>query len=153
MMRQPRRWRRIAGWFGGAAAALSLASQAIAAQPRSGCWGTCRGNSGPNAGTFQVNGRRVEHFLIAEKCLGYEKYTVAGGLPLIAVFELAIPSMAINRAGNFSFDGTTVRTYTFGKHKVRAKLTGRFTTPSTASVTLTIHFAHCGTKHIIIRSG
>lgn len=54
--------------------------------------------------------------------------------------------MAINQAGNFSFDGTTVRTYTFGKHTVRAKLTGRFTTPSKASVLLTIRLAHCGNQ-------
>lgn len=147
--------RRVGGWSIGFMVGLVFAASGVAATPHAGCWGTCGGDLGPIGGYFVVQSHKIEMFVIEEKCLGTRSVPLPVGPAAIEGDELGpLPNITIDSAGRVSFNGTTHRQTSHDQQRnVNVQLTGRFLTATKASLSLTIHYRACGTRHLTLHEG
>lgn len=116
------------------AVAIQLAG---AATPKSDlCWGTCGGDSGPVHGYFETVGGKVSDFEDEQLCLGKQQEG-QGDVFLIG------KSLRVDSAGAFSFTGRATAYIKGVKTAVPVTLKGNFTTPTSASITLSISSKGC----------
>lgn len=120
-----------------------VATAARAATPVAGCWGTCGGPQGPIDGYFTVSGGKLTGFEDSQACLGKTAY----GTDYLRIAK----SLPVTPAGAFDYAGSAAVSDISSAKVIRSvtvKLTGSFTTPKSAAVTLTI--TSCGTRHLTI---
>jgi hypothetical protein len=143
--------KRVAPGLAAFAVLAALAAPTLAAKPHHGlCWGTdCHASShGPIGGAFAVQHNHVKFFEISERCLG----DYHGSVNFLTVQS----GMAIGRSGGFSHSGKALLSREVSTPSgastpyVTIDLTGRFVTPTKASITLKIDYGSCGTKHVTI---
>jgi hypothetical protein len=131
----------LAAALGGAVSIFAIAAHA--ARPTAGCWGTCGGPQGPVGGYFSVSGGKVTGFEDTQACLGKTTY----GTDYLRIAR----ALNVSSAGAFSYSGSAEISDISSPKVIRSvsvKLSGTFTTPKSATVTLTI--TSCGTKHLTI---
>jgi len=110
------------------------------------CWGTCGGPEGPVGGYFSVSGGTVQEFQDTQSCLG----STPDGFTYYLEIDQALPI----KSDSFSYSGPASVWNGMAKTgtDVVVNLTGKFTTSTTASVTLQVDYGQCGTSHLTIKS-
>ena len=110
------------------------------------CWGTCGGPEGPVGGYFSVAGGKVQDFQDTQACLG--------ATPDGFTYYLEIAKPIPITADTFSYSGPASIWNGMAKTGtvVVVTLTGKFTTPTKASITLNVVFGQCGTTHLTIKA-
>jgi len=144
-------------------AAATPVAEAGTPKPKNGCWGRCGGDQGPVGGYFVVAGGHVTEFGDGDQCLGksngiddvltFSEYMTGG-----TVKQIKLPI----KNDRFSFKGDAWRTATGAASEsggaettyvpTHVELSGKFVSATKALVTLTIHDAACGTKHLTIKA-
>ncbi len=110
------------------------------------CWGTCGGPEGPVGGYFSVTGGKVQDFQDTQACLG----ATGDGFTYYLEIDKPLPITA----DTFSYNGPASIWNGMAKTgtDVMVTLTGKFTTSSSASITLHVVFGQCGTTHLTIKA-
>jgi hypothetical protein len=130
------------------AVAAALAVPSLAAQPRAGdCWGSLCSSNGVSSAGFEAAGNVLYSMVIPESCLG--------GSGKSRNYLEGFPNIKIHASGAFSMPGPKTLTNENAAETMETSTTvtdlhGKFVTPTKATITLTIHYGNCGTKHVTV---
>jgi hypothetical protein len=148
---RPRRRRALLGSAITVVVLVAVALPALAAAPKSGCWGTCGGDEGPVGGFFITANHKVTQFSIELKCLGLEKIPQPVGPAAVVGDELGpLPTLKISKSQHFSFHGKATAQQPKKPIKVPVSLEGSFATVRKAKIALKVGFGSCRTMHLTI---